>query len=426
MLAVLFQLERTQWLAPEKIWEQQRRQLQALLRHSLAEVPYYRRHLAEAVAKLPAEFSPRDFSRLPLLTRAGIQQHFPEICAERLPAGHGGVSQSSTSGSTGEPVRFLSTAVSTFFWHAFMLREHIWQKRDFAAKMLAVRVEKEPSVMENWFGEIGSGIFQTGPCVILPAAWTFDRQLDRLCEERPAYLLGYARNLLEILRLADRRGIEMSWLREVRTFGEAVPQEMREYVHGRWHMPMSDTYSARETGYLALQCPDHDVYHVQSESALVEVIDEDGRACQPGETGRVVVTPLHNFGMPLIRYDIGDYAQVGEHCPCGRRLPVLTRIMGRFRNILTLPDGSRRWPTLAPGKLLDIAPVRRYKVVQKSLDDIEIRLIVERPVEARELTALRAHFTEQLGHAFNWRFVFLDEFPPQPGDKFEDFVSEIA
>jgi len=29
-------------------------------------------------------------------------------------------------------------------------------------------------------------------------------------------------------------------------------------------------------------------------------------ACAPGEIGRVVVTPLHNFAMPLFRYDIGD------------------------------------------------------------------------------------------------------------------------
>jgi phenylacetate-coenzyme A ligase PaaK-like adenylate-forming protein len=61
----------------------------------------------------------------------------------------------------------------------------------------------------------------------------------------------------------------------------------------------------------------------------VEVLDEEGRPCAPGETGRVVATSLNNFAMPLIRYETGDTAEVGAPCPCGRGLPVLTRIMGR-------------------------------------------------------------------------------------------------
>jgi len=91
-----------------------------------------------------------------------------------------------------------------------------------------------------------------------------------------------------------------------------------------------------------------------------------------------------------------------------------------------MPDGAKRWPTLGTTKLLDLAPIKRFKIVQRTLRDIEIRLIVGRPLTDSEISALRAHFTEQFGHPFNWTFVFLDEFPPQPGDKFEDFVSEVA
>ena len=57
---------------------------------------------------------------------------------------------------------------------------------------------------------------------------------------------------------------------------------------------------------------------------------------------RVVISTLHNFAMPLLRYDIGDFAEVGDDCPCGRRLPVLKRILGRQRNLLCLPSGQRR------------------------------------------------------------------------------------
>jgi len=426
MMSALFQLQQSQWLDPDQLWAQQRRQLRELLLYSCRHVPFYRQGLQVEFARLSDEFSLREYSRLPLLTRADIQQHFRDLCSDALPRDHGAASAGTTSGSTGEPIRFLSTLVSTFFWHAFTLREHLWHKRDFRADMVAIRVEKESSVEKNWFGEVGAGIFRTGRCVVIPAHWTFDRQLARILEEKPAYLLGYANNLLGVLQLADQRRVELPWLREVRSFGEAVSPELRAYVRDRWKVPFSDVYSARETGYIALQCPDHEAYHIQSESAIVEVVDDGGNHCAPGEIGCVVVTPLHNFGMPLIRYDIGDYAEVGGPCACGRGLPVLTRIQGRSRNLLALPDGSRRWPTLAPGKLLGIAPIRRYKIVQKSIADVEIRLIVDRPLHENELAALRSHFADQLGHAFNWTFRFLDEFPPTSGDKFEDFVSEVA
>src|SRR6185295_14515719 len=99
-----------------------------------------------------------------------------------------------------------------------------------------------------------------------------------------------------------------------------------------WGVGVVDVYSSEECGQIALQCPEHEQYHVQSESVLVEVLDDEGRPCAPGTIGRVVLTTLQNFAMPLIRYDIGDFAEPGPACPCGRALPVLTRIVGRVRN----------------------------------------------------------------------------------------------
>ncbi|HVY05048.1 MAG TPA: hypothetical protein VHB46_03630 [Burkholderiales bacterium] len=427
MLSVLFQLERSQWLSPAELWTLQRRQLAGLLRHAAAHVPFYRGRFPRKFTDDDASFSLSDFAELPTLSRAQLQDHFSTLTTTRLPEGHGSPSENATSGSTGEPVRFLATPVSQFYWHAFMLREHLWHRREFSEKMVAMRVGGDSrAVQEHWLGDAGKGLLRTGPCVVLPVKWTFDRQLDCILEERPAYLLGYATNLLGVLQAAQRRGVTMPWLREARSFGEAVPAHMRDYIRTQWQIPLSDVYTARETGYVALQCPESGEYHVQSESVLLEVVGEDGAPCGAGEIGRVLVTPLHNFAMPLIRYDIGDYAEVGPACRCGRGLPVLRRILGRRRNMLRLPDGSMRWPTLGTEVMMNAAPVRRFKVIQKSLREIEVRMVAARAFSDGETSALRRHFGRHFGPGFEIRFVFLDEFPAEPGDKFEDFVSEVA
>jgi phenylacetate-CoA ligase len=177
---------------------------------------------------------------------------------------------------------------------------------------------------------------------------------------------------------------------------------------------------------MALQCPETGRYHVQSESVLLEVLDDAGRPCAPGEVGRIVATSLHNFAQPMIRYDIGDYAEVGGPCPCGRGLPVLDRILGRFRNMLTLPDGRRIWPRLSEGRYREVAPIRQYQVVQTGRAALEVRLAAERPLSADEEAKLRAMILGRIGSAdFALTFTYHDAIPRSAGGKFEDFKSEI-
>ena len=106
-----------------------------------------------------------------------------------------------------------------------------------------------------------------------------------------------------------------------------------------------DQYSANEVGQIACQCPHCKDYHINSETVLVEILDQEGAPVAPGETGRVVLTSFYNYAMPFIRYEIGDNAQVAKSKPdCRITLPRLTRIMGRYRNNFTLRDGRIIFP----------------------------------------------------------------------------------
>jgi phenylacetate-CoA ligase len=116
-----------------------------------------------------------------------------------------------------------------------------------------------------------------------------------------------------IRHIGPREG-RLARLREVRTFGELVEPRVREECLEIWGLNIVDIYSSQEVGYLALQCPDYIQYHVQSENVLVEVLDDANQPCEPGQIGRLVVTSLHNFALPLLRYEIGDYAEVGWPC----------------------------------------------------------------------------------------------------------------
>jgi phenylacetate-CoA ligase len=185
-------------------------------------------------------------------------------------------------------------------------------------------------------------------------------------------------------------------------------------------------YSTNEVGYVALQCPVSGLYHVQSEDVMVEIVDDSGRPCSVGETGRVVVTSLHNFKMPLIRYDLGDYATVGENCHCGRTLPALERIVGRTRNMLKLPSGRTAWPGFPMDTLVRLDAIRELRMIQHSLEEIEVELVLARPLTATEETSLADAVRTRLRHPFRVRLTPVGRIERGPGHKREDFECRVT
>ncbi len=257
--------------------------------------------------------------------------------------------------------------------------------------------------------------------VTRPAA----EQLAWLKEVNPDYLLTYPSNLLCLVQRGEKTGDRVPRLREVATMGEVLEPAVRAACERVWGVRVVDAYSAQELGMIASQCPEHPHYHVQSENVLVEILDKAGKSCAPGEVGRLVVTDLHNFAMPLIRYEIGDYAEAGGPCPCGRGLPVLNRILGRTRNMLTLPSGDKMWPAFSKALRQALPRLRQAQLVQRTRDEIEVRLVVARRLTPMEEDRARAALGKALSDAFTYRIAYVDEIPRSPGGKFEEVKSEL-
>ena len=166
-------------------------------------------------------------------------------------------------------------------------------------------------------------------------------------------------------------------------------------------MPLTDLYSAQEVGVIALQCPESGLLHVQSEHLLVEVLDEQGQPCREGEIGQVVVTDLHNFAMPLIRYALRDWAEVGPPCSCGRGLTTLRRVVGRTRNMAVSPAGKHFWPVLETQRMLEVLPhLRQYQFEQTAIDAITVTLACTPAPTVEKLLRLQTVLEQALGHAY--------------------------
>lgn len=419
--SLLFQLEQSQWLSSDQLRDRQLGQLKLVLRHALQTVPYY----AEAFRGLDVDHMAwTAFAELPSLQRSALQAQFDALSSSRHPVSHGQVTSNGSSGSTGMPVTVLATAATQLFWQALTLREHFWHHRDFAGKLATIRVTVDEARQPDW-GPPVADVFQTGPAATLNVSTDVARQLDWLQREDPDYLITHPTNLGALAELSIKLGVRLPRLKQARTSGEALRPDLRATVYSAWNVDVADIYSCSELGVIALQCPLHEHYHVQSENLIVEVLRPDGQACRPGETGEVVLTTLHNFAMPLIRYRIGDYAELGEPCSCGRGLPVLKHIHGRQRNMLKMPDGTVNWPCF-PGYMWQaVAPVEQFQLIQLELDRIEARYVMDRDLTSAEAAQLVAALQEKLGFPFRIDLRKVGSIDRTAAHKFEDFISAL-
>ena len=421
-IALMSELEKTQWMRPQHIEAAQLHQARLLLQHHVGKNPWFATRMESAGLTPDMVIDQQSFRRIPILKRGDIQRAGNSFYATAVPKSHEPIMEIKTSGSTGEPVVVKKTNVNALFWGAHAVRDHHWSKRDHRSRISSIRADiSSYAEMPSW-GMPMSMITTTGPAQGMPASMDIAEQLRRVKQFKPSILLIYPNNLNAFLDEWEANW-DMDYIKHIKTIGETVSPELRARTKAITGLKIEDNYSSNEMGCMAIQCPDHDHYHVMSETVILEILDDDGNPCKPGETGRVVVTDLHNFISPLIRYDIGDFAVPGEQCACGRGLPVLRRVVGREHSIIKRPDGTRGWPIFYGAKMNGIAPVRQYQFIQHTLNDIEFRCYTEEPLTPEQESGLIALVQEALGHPFNINLIqYRERLPTTKVGKFQEFI----
>ena len=423
MLAVL---DRTQWMKRRDLVEAQYRQLHVLAAHLARESKQFARRLSDA-GLTPADLgSEEGLRRLPVLQRRDLQIPAAELHCASIPQAHGPLGESRTSGSTGEPVVIRRTAVNQLVWRATNIRSQLWQGADFAKRTSAIRPQFQGYSINADRGPPINQLFKTGPVQAIPITTDIKQQAALLREFKPDNLIIYPTNLDHLTRHIRQHGGAPEGLSWVHTIGETLSLRVRKQAEDILGARVADKYSSQEAGLIAAECPDSGLYHVIAENLIVEVLKEDGSPCRIGDSGRLVVTDLLNFATPVVRYNIRDYAELGGACPCGRGLPTLKRILGRERNLVTKPDGTRNWPLVGFHQFRDIAPIQQYQFIQHDLEHIEVRLVSEAPLSRAQEGKLAVVIKAALEHDFTLTFNYFEgELPRGTNGKFEEFVSKL-
>ena len=423
----LEELNRTQWLSRDELLALQQEKLQRVVEYAYRYVPYYRRTF-EAIGFQPADLrrDPASLSQLPILTKAVIRDNWDDM-ATTEPQRRRQLRKLTTSGSTGVQLIFLQDSdfrdnvtaecqrhISWAGWQLGELQAFIWGA---GLKPTLAKLARTRLIDLAWNRFQTDGFNMTDQSMAAFAGQVLRR--------KPRVLFCYATPLHRFAQFVRRNRYPQMRFDGIFSSAEMLLPSVRSYIEETFQSPTFDSYGAFEVGGVACECEAHDGLHVSVECNYVEVL-RDERLAGTNETGELIVTNLDNLGMPFIRYRVGDAGSwhPDRKCPCGRAAPRLNSIEGRIIDSFKTQDGREVWAGATFRSLAD-PRITQFQIVQKSLDNMLVRLVPAGPIPQAVLDDITRQFQHTFGANVTVDFQLLDEIAPLPSGKHRYTVSEL-
>jgi phenylacetate-CoA ligase len=425
LMAILSDLEKSQWLSPEEFENRRWRRMRDFLKEITTHVPYYNDLFRKAGLRAEDIRTPADFLNIPLLTKEDIRRARDQIITQdRSIRGF----YSNTSGSTGEPLFFYCDASSGPIRRASSVLGYRWAGIDVGdriARMWGFHLDKplhERMLLraKDYFNNkmsLSSFDFSEG---------TMQEYARRLTTFKPDAIDSYPSALTVFAEFCKSHRIVNIKPRVIFLSGEKIYPHQREVIREVFDCPLFDRYGSNEFSIIAQECEQHEGLHFLRQFLYVEVIHESGRPAESGELGEVVITDLTNLYMPFVRYRTEDLAvPTIRKCACGRGSPLLDRIEGRIFNVVVSADGRTTGGAFWTYLSRFVPGIKRFQVEQRDRNGVIFRLVRGPEWRDENLLRLEAKIKENMGAQFNVSFEMVDEIPLTPAGKFRFVWSKI-
>lgn len=398
-----------------------------LIQHAYANVPYYRDLMDRHGLRPETIRGAADLSRIPVTTRE-VMQTLPDDRITARGVRPDRLIITTTSGATGRRITvrrtWLEQRVHSLFW---MRSRHYFGLRPThrIAAIAYARRGRGHGLQPHQVPLRALGLYRKHTIDCYREPEEIAREVYAL---RPDWVSGQAGAVARMGRFLLEEGWPPLRPRGVTVGGEMVTAGMRRDIARGFGAPVRTGYGSQEFGLIAWECKETGHMHVCDDSVVLELLS-DGAPVEPGGRGEVVLTDLHSYAMPFIRYELGDLAVRGaQPCPCGLPFSTIKRLEGRTVDFFPLPDGRTLHPYALVGRILNAAPweVRRWQLVQEARDRITLRVMPFRPPRPEEIRRVEEAVRPVLGPAVSFRVILVDDLEAGPGEKFRVYRSYVS
>lgn len=321
-----------------------------------------------------------DLKSYPIMNKATLLEHYDEIkvAPAEIPGQQGEVHIQTTSGSTGTPFKIPQDTLK---------RQRRIAELKYFGKIVGFRTHDKLIHLRTWNRWQQKTAKQIKSENIIPfdIAIMDDASLKRLCElaisENTVCLRGYASSLGKLAEYADGKGYQFPHLKIAIAGAEALQDDTRALYKRVMKSEIISQYANEECGIMAQErTPTKDTdncMYWNYSGYYFEVLKFDSdEPAEYGELGRIVITDLHNYAFPLIRYDNGDTAVLLPPDEYSNGYPVLGKLFGRRFDITYSTTGAAISP-LTYGRILKhFDTISQWQFVQEGEKEYKLKVVM--------------------------------------------------
>jgi phenylacetate-CoA ligase len=399
-------------------WEK----LIALLEYVQNNNHYYSRLLTDHGIVASRLSDAAEFRKIPLLTKDLIRSHYTEMRS----AFTGRVSHRKTSGSTGVPLAFEKDRDASAYMDALMFDAYGWHGIGIGDKQarvwgvpLDIRGRTLTALKDILLNRKRLNAFGISEQSCRDYFNGLTRFSPKYMYGLPSTISAFASTLSQIDIDPSEIGLEI-----VVTTGEILFERDRSRIESLFKARVVNEYGCTESGIIAFEASDHKLRQM-THNLYIELLDRDtGEPVEPGEMGEIVITELHSYAFPLIRYKIGDLAVQGAlEAADPAAFPCISEVVGRVSDLIVTPEGNRVAAAILDYTLID--GVRRFKAFQRSVDLLEVQIVADGDFSKSEIDSIESRWREYLGDRIRIDFRVVDEIEPSNSGKMTVLESEI-
>ncbi len=369
----LKRLLKTERLPIDELKKAQWQKLKNILSFAKENVPYYKDKLSRVDVDSLTTFE--EFAAVvPILTKEDVRKNIDNLISSKYEKSN--LAHAKTGGSTGVSLDLYMDKYCQELRNAAAMRSDIWSGWNIGEERGALwgNIPKNPSLksrIRNFFltRTVSLDTMNMNEKTMRAFAETLHKQNIK-------NLFGHAHSIYLFAEFCKKNGINLNMKSIIATSMMLLDNE-REVIEEVFKCKVQNRYGCEEVSLIASECEKHNGLHLNIDHLYIEFLKNDTAPAKPGEIGAIVVTDLINYGMPLIRYKVGDYGVPSERkCDCGRGLPLMERIVGRVADFLKRRDGSEvAGISMIERTLTKIKGIEQLQIIQKKIAEFELNVV---------------------------------------------------
>jgi phenylacetate-CoA ligase len=419
------EFEQRERLSHAELVNYQEEKLRQLVSHAYGTVPYYA-ELMRGLKITPADIRTiDDLQKLPLLKPDDIRENFPKLIStdhrrSKLIHGH-------TSGTTGTPLQFLYDQNVCLIKNVVDWRQKHWAGIKFGDRvaLLLGRIIVPTGVQNPPFWRSNLIMKQLWLSSFHMSQTNLSHYCRKLVEFKPKAIEGYPSTLSILASYLLSQGLTIP-LRAAFTSSETLYESQREAIEEAFQCELFDYYGLAERTVFASECSHHSGHHLNMDFGITEVISKDGTPAGAGQLGRLVSTGLHNFAMPLIRYETSDVTAINpSDCACGCQFPLMDDVTTKAEDIITTPDGRYVSSSVLTHPFKPLDSISLSQIIQEDINNVVVKIVPRDEFDKDNEEYLIRELQERLGADMNIRIEIVNDIARTKAGKYRWVISRV-